>query len=1135
MPGIDSTEPQKIEAVLCELFGEILGVDGIEGDDNFLDFGGHSLLATRLVNRVRTELGAELHPRDVFEAPTPTLLTARIQAAAGEGVRAADGVVAVLPRPAALPLSAAQRRLWFLHRLHGPGATYNVPVVTRISGPLDPGALTDALDDVVVRHEPLRTRFAEVDGEPVQRILADGRIRVELVAGPRTTEELDAAIATACAHPFDLARDLPLHAELIQVGDEEYVLVLVVHHIATDGWSMAPLTADLSAAYTARVRGRAPEFAPLPVQYADYALWQRGVLDAADEPGSAITAQLEYWRGALAGLPEELVLPTDRPRPARASYRGSGVTCPLSAETVQGLQQLAVRHNATMFMVAQAAIAALLTCHGAGHDIPLGTVVSGRDDESLTDLVGFFVNALVLRTDSSGDPTFAELLDRVRDIDLSAMEHQSLPFDLLIEDLQPARSLARNPLYQVAFGVEEEFTPVRLEGLHTELLPAPVAASEFDLLVVFKERGGTIDLRLTYADDLFDQETARALADRLARLLDQVAAVPQTRLSALELMSAAERGRVLHEWNDTAEVPPLTWSEIFDRRVASAPDTPALVHGHDELTYRELDQRANRLARSLIALGVGPEVPVAVCMDRGIDLVVSQLAIAKAGGAYVPVDPGYPLARREFMLDDTQPVAVLVDDPARTEGLSHRPTVLGALDLDGLSSEPVTDAERTAPLRTENTCYVIYTSGSTGRPKGVSVAHTGITRMVRRHHDYVTGPGHRVLQQASIGFDGSVWEIAMALLTGGTLVVADAERLLAARPGSPLTEGVTHVTVTPSLLSALPVDTLPAGAVIITASEACPDALVETWTARHTLVNSYGPTETTVCATGAFLRPGEPVSIGGPVAATRVYVLDDALRPVVPGVAGELYVAGPGLARGYAGRGGLTASRFVASPFAVGERMYRTGDVVRWTADGRLMFAGRADDQVKVRGFRIELGEIEAALVTAPGVRHVAVVARADRPGDRRLVAYVVADVEVEAAQLRAHLSDQLPEYMVPSAFVSLDALPMTANGKLDRNALPVPDYGTTAGSRAPRTAAERTLCGLFAGLLELPEVGIDDSFFDLGGHSLLAMRLVNAVRTELGVDLGVRAVFEFPTVAGLAEWVGSVGVGSRAGVVVVP
>ncbi|WP_441247493.1 amino acid adenylation domain-containing protein [Kitasatospora sp. McL0602] len=1097
-----------LEATLCELFSDILGVPGIEPDDSFFDFGGHSLLATRLVNRIRAELGLEAAALTVFEAPTPAKLAAALDSSAPAARR--TPVTAVTPRPADLPASAAQRRLWFLHRLLGASATYNVPVVTRLAGPLDVPALTAALGDLLARHEALRTVLAEQDGEPVQRILPVDQAGLPLhVSHPADPA---AAIAAACGHTFDLATDLPLHAELLHQGPDEAVLVLVMHHIATDGWSMAPLAADLSAAYAARAQGRAPQWQPLPVQYADYALWQREQLGSAE-----LDRQLGYWREKLAALPEELVLPADRPRPVRSSYRGGQVSHPLGADTTLALRELAAEQNATVFMVAQAAVAALLTRLGAGTDIPLGTVVSGRADEALSELVGFFVNTLVLRTDTSGDPTFAGLLARVRTDALAAMDHQDLPFDLLVEELQPVRSLSRNPLYQVAFGVEEEFAPLHAEGLCTELLAAPVETSQFDLLVVLKERGGQLDLKVTYATDLFDHGTAEALTGRLARLLTRAAADPQARLSAVELMSEPERERVLGAWNATAEAEPRTWPELFEAWAAAAPDTLAVEHGEDKLTYSQLDEQANRLARYLIGRGVGPDVPVAVSMRRSSDLVVAQLAANKAGGAYFPVDPAYPPARRQFMLDNTRPGVMLIDDPAHLDGLTAEATLLADIALDDHSPAPVTDADRLSPLRTANTCYVIYTSGSTGVPKGVCVAHTGIARMARRHGDYVRGPGNRVLQLASIGFDGSVWEMAMALLTGGTLVVGDPEELLT---GATRAAGVTHVTVTPSLLAALPADALPHGAVIITASEACPDGLVENWTAHHTLVNSYGPTETTVCATGTFLRPGEPVSIGGPVAATQVYVLDEALRPVVPGVAGELYVAGIGLARGYVARPDLTASRFTANPFgAPGERMYRTGDVVRWTPDGRLIFAGRADDQVKIRGFRIELGEVEAALAALPGIRQVAVVVREDQPGDKRLVAYLVpeARTEVEAAALRTALADRLPEYMAPSAFVALDAIPMTPNAKLDRARLPAPDYALAAGSRTPRTPQEEILCGLFGELLGAAQVGIDDSFFDLGGHSLLATRLVNSIRTAFAVDIDLRTLFEAPTVAGLA------------------
>ncbi|MDI5972639.1 amino acid adenylation domain-containing protein [Streptomyces sp. SL13] len=1139
------------ERALCAMFRDLLGVPDVGVEENFFALGGHSLLAARLVNRVRDELGVPIGARTPFDAPTVARLAAAVAAAADPAADPAAGPAAdggadpaparvrpVVPRPDRLPLSAAQRRLWFLHQMHGPQAAYNVPVVTRIDGPLDRAALTAALTDLLARHEPLRTVFTEQDGEPLQRVLPPDAAHLTPVLRHCAPERTGAVVAAACRHAFDLAAGLPVHAELVQDGPESHVLVLVTHHIATDGWSMGPLRRDLSAAYAARAAGRAPDWRPLPVQYADYALWQHAALASAGGPGGGSERHLAYWRETLAGLPEELALPTDRPRPARSTHRGGQVTVPLDATAYRRLRATAARGDATVFMAMQAAVAALLTRLGAGTDLPLGTVVSGRDDEALADLVGFFVNTVVLRTDTAGDPSFADLLARVRDGVLAAVEHQALPFDLLVEDLQPVRSLNRNPLYQVAFAVEEEFAPLEAAGLRTRLLDAPVESAQFDLFLVLRERGGAADVAVTYAADLFDPATARALAERLARVLTAVAADPGVRIGDLELMSAPERHRVLTEWNPAAGVAPATWPDLFERRVAAGPDSPAVEHGDRTLTYGELDARANRLARHLVTRGVGPDVCVAVSMARGVDLAVAQLAVMKAGGAYLPVDPAHPVARRAFMLADTAPALVLVDDPGRVAGLDVEPTVISGLDLARYPDSPLTDADRLAPLRTANTCYVIYTSGSTGVPKGVCVPHTGVHRMARRHGDYVKGPGARVLQLASIGFDGSVWEMAMALLTGGTLVVGDPERLLTAAPRGEQAAEITHVTVTPSLLAALPAHALPPGAVIITASEACPDALVEAWSTFHTLVNSYGPTETTVCATGTFLRAGEPVTIGGPVAATRVYVLDEALRPVPAGVPGELYVAGPGLARGYVGRTGLTASRFVADPFGgAGERMYRTGDVVRWTAGGDLVFAGRSDDQVKIRGFRIELGEIEAALAARDELSQVAVVVREDRPGDKRLVGYLVPrpGTAVEPDALREALTERLPEYMVPTAFVVVDRLPMTVNGKLDRTALPAPAPGTGPAGRAPRDAREAALCALFAELLGVPAVGVDDGFFDLGGHSLLAARLINRVRADLGADLSVRALFEAPTVAGLANLVRRAGRARRGVTAAVP
>ncbi|MET8454662.1 condensation domain-containing protein, partial [Streptomyces sp. NPDC005209] len=852
---------------------------------------------------MRADLGVDVGVRAVFESPTVAGLAVRVESAGGvSAVR--PGVVAVVPRPEVVPLSAAQRRLWFLYRLEGAGATYNVPVVTRVRGGLDRTALEAALGDVVARHESLRTVFVEVDGEPVQRVLPveDARPVVGVVRCA-TAEEVAEAVSAACGHLFHLERDLPFHAELIEHDGDEVTVVLVMHHIATDGWSMGPLTADLSAAYAARRDGRAPSFTPLPVQYADYALWQQEGTD--DEP-----ADLGFWREALADLPEELVLPTDRPRPTRASYEGGHLELPLPPELRDAMRELARAQGVTVFMVAQAALATLLTKLGAGTDIPLGTVVSGRDDDALADLVGFFVNTLVLRTDTDGDPTFADLLARVRAADLAAFEHQGLSFDRLVEELQPTRSLSRHPLYQIALA----WTPggadtPALAGSDCAAVPVESGTAKFDLDFEFVDAETGPGVRVGYALDLFDPETARRLGERLVRVLGQAVADPKLRLSAFEVLSEAERERVLVDWNRSATVVPRPFPDLFDEQVRRRPEGVALEHDGDSLTYRELDERANRLARHLIGLGVGPEVPVAVCADRGVDLVVAMLATVKAGGAYLPLDPAYPTARKAFMLADTAPAALLVDDGSRADGLPLAPTVLGTLDLAGLSAAPVTDADRRAPLRTGNTCYVIYTSGSTGRPKGTAVSHTGLTRLVASHIDSLgVTADSRVLQMASIGFDSSIAEILMALLAGATLRIGRAEALPAVVPDDELTRGVTHVTVPPSLLGALPAHALAPGTVIITAGEACPPALADQWSVDHRLMNFYGPTETTVCATGAFLRPGEPVTIGGPIAGTDVYVLDEALRPVVPGVAGELYIAGPGLARGYVGRPDLTAS-----------------------------------------------------------------------------------------------------------------------------------------------------------------------------------------------------------------------------------
>ncbi|OZV75732.1 hypothetical protein CA850_28260, partial [Micromonospora echinospora] len=971
------------------------------------------------------------------------------------------------------PLSSAQRRLWFQYRLEGPSATYNIPIVTRIRDRVDADALLAAVADVVGRHEILRTVYVEVDGEPVQRVLPAAEASVDAAHVTITADHVDAAVLETCRWPFDLATELPLRARLFTLTEREHLLVLNLHHIAGDGGSLGPLARDLSRAYTARTTGRAPEWEPLPVQYADYALWEHELLGVDDDPDSEVSRQLRYWGTTLAGLPDELALPADHPRPPQATYRAGRVDLTIDPATHTALRAVARQHDATLFMVVQAAIATLLTRLGCGTDIPLGTVVAGRTDDTLDHLIGFFVNTLVLRTDTTGDPTFTDLISRVRDTDLSAYDHQDLPFQRLVEHLRPTRSPGRNPLVQVAFAVDGGLV-LDLDVFDVVAEKPPFETAKFDLYFGFvpQHRSGELALGLIYAEDLFTRTSAEALGRRLITLLTQFAADPALRVGRVQVLTAEERRQVLGGFQRaTPRVPCETLPALFDRQVRQHPDAVAVVHDGREITYRELDARAGRLAYHLVGLGVGPDVPVAVCMRRSADLVVALLAVSMAGGCYVPVDPAYPTARKEYVLRDAAPAVLIVDhDSTRPAPGAAAVVVAGGAAWEG-PTDPPTDYRLPTPSL-DNAAYVIYTSGSTGAPKGVTVTHRGISRLAHRYQrDFEVRPGSHVLQIASIGFDGSVWEMLMALLAGGAVIPFTPEQLLDPEGDhAALISRTTHVTVTPSLLASLQPAGLPAGAMVITASEACPQWLVDTWSVDYRLVNSYGPTEVTVCASGGPLPAGQPVTIGVPVANTDLYVLDEFLQPVPVGVPGELHVAGEGLARGYLGRPGLTAARFVADPYGpAGTRMYRTGDLVQWDTTGHLHFLGRTDDQVKIRGFRIELGEIETTLTARHDIHHAAVIVREDQPGDKRLVAYLVPtdnDTTVNLADLRRDLATHLPDYMVPTAYVTMAALPMTANGKLDRSALPAPTHTTTSTHAAPRNARQTVLCQLFAAVL---------------------------------------------------------------------
>ncbi|MEQ0559642.1 amino acid adenylation domain-containing protein [Amycolatopsis sp. NEAU-NG30] len=1154
------------EKALCAVFAEVLGLPEVGVDDNFFELGGHSLLAARLVARVRAVLGVEPAIRVLFEAPTVAALAGVLDTAGP----ARPALVAAV-RPERPPLSFAQQRLWFLDQLEGRSTTYNVPSVIGLSGPVDVRALAAALRDVLGRHEVLRTVFRTAEGEPYQLVLPADELDV-LTVVPSGAASL---VAEAVQHCFDLSAEAPLRAWLFEAGADEHVLVLLMHHIAGDGWSLAPLMRDLSAAYAARCAGRAPEWAPLPVQYTDYTLWQRELLGSAQDPQSVLSRQLAYWRRVLAGLPEELALPADRPRPAVATHQGASVLLELPAALHARIAELAMAEGATAFMVLQAALATLLSRLGAGTDVPIGFPIAGRTDTALDDLVGLFVNTLVLRADLAGGPSFRALIARVREATLDALAHQDVPFERIVEELAPVRSMARHPLFQVSLALQNTAEPVLdLPGLAVGLLPDGEPPAKFDLSFDLTERhdehGRPAGLTgaLTYAADLFDRDSAERIAERFVRVLDGLTRDPDQRADRVAVLSGGEREQVLRTWNepDIGTLPADTLPALFEAQVARQPQATAVVAGEVVLTYGDLNVRANRLAHHLIAQGVGPESVVALALPRSADLIVALLGVLKSGAAYLPIDVEYPLDRIRFMVSDARPAYVVtrldtvdrlpadapllvLDDPALAlSARDHDPADADrTAPLDPAPALPVrdhdpADTDRTAPLDPAHPAYVIYTSGSTGTPKGVAMPHRGITSFLAVHREAVfgaaTAPRDRPLRVAlttSISFD-AVWDQLSALTEGHELHVVGREELAdTGLLGAWLdAHDVDFLELTPSHMASAVAAGLfsdrPLPALLGVGGEAVPQPLWE-WLgsagAGTRGFSFYGPTECTVYQVFADPRVTPQPVLGRPTPTMRVFVLDDALEPVAPGVTGEAYIAGPGLARGYLNRPGVTAERFVACPFgAPGERMYRTGDLVRWHGDGTLEFLGRSDDQVKIRGFRIETGEVEAALAAHPGVTRAVAAVREDVPGDKRLVGYVVPEPGSTAEDLpgllRGHAAGLLPEYMVPAAIVVLDRLPLTANGKLDRKALPAPDYAAASTRRAPATALQGQLCTAFAEVLGLPEVGVDDDFFQLGGHSLLATRLVARIRAELGLEVGIRTLFEAPNVAALAAALGT-------------
>jgi amino acid adenylation domain-containing protein len=999
--------------------------------------------------------------------------------------------------PVGAPLSFEQQRVWFANEFE-PGWAYHVPFAWRLSGDLDVPALAAAVDDLLGRHRVLRTVFPAVDDGPRQVVLP---VRSVFSTAPGQVTEF-------VRRGFDLAVDFPVRFGLFGAAPD-FLLVVVFHHIAVDGWSLGPLTRDLSLAYAARRRGRAPAWPPLPAQYADYAVAQRKL--AEDE-----AEQLSFWHEALAGLPEELTLPADRPRPPRPSPQGGEVPWQIAPAEHHAVQALARDCGVSAFMVAQAALAATLTRLGAGEDIPIGAPVTARLDPAFDDVIGFCANTLVLRTDTAGDPTFRELVARVRAADLDAFEHQDIPFDRLVETLAPERVPGRHPLFQVMLTWDDDpDAALPLADLTTRYEPIELAASPFDLSLRLhpRQEDGALTAVLDYSPDLFDRATAEMVVETWARVLRAMLADPDRQLGDIDVLGDEQREWLLRNGTgEEFEVPDVVLPQLFEAQTARTPGAVALVDGRTELTYRELNDRANRLAWWLVERGAGPGGLVAVVLPRSAECVVAVLAVLKSGAAYLPIDPAYPAERVRLLLDDARPVL----------------TLTGGEGADAPARADLTDEDRISPLRPGDAAYVIYTSGSTGRPKGVVVEHRSVVSYLTwtgRAYQGMTGTS---LVHSPFSFDLVVTPLFTPLVVGGRAHLAD---LL--DPGPAVPEALcrfptTLLDATPShlpLLDDVAANCSPSTELLLGGEQLYAEQLTA-WRQAHpdvVVCNVYGPTEATVSAAEHRIEPGDmlspgPVPIGRPLGNVRLYVLDERLRLAPRGAPGQLHIAGECVARGYLHRPGLTADRFLPDPFGPpGARMYATGDRVRWRADGNLMFLGRLDDQVKVRGHRVEPGEIAAALMTHPAVSRAVVTLDRARPGDERLVAHVVCTAPVQAAQLRQHLAGLLPAHLVPAAIVLLDEMPLTTNGKLDLRALPAVARDGQAASRMPLHGRERVIAELFAEVLGVTAVGADDNFFALGGHSMSAVRLAGRLKSTVDSSITVRTVFQAPTVAELA------------------
>ncbi len=1141
---IDQTSPETtsafvaprgpVEEIVTRIWTKVLGLKQAGVHDSFFDVGGHSLTATQVTSRVRSEFGLELTLQEFSENSTIAKLAERIERHVASRKRSLICPIRPAPRDQDLPPSFAQQRLWFLDQLEPKSSFYNISRSLALEGVLNLEALRKSLSGILDRHEVLRTTIHLADENPTQ-VVGESKpcplSIVDLSEGQDSQSQRQEAMCrildTESKRPFDLSRDLMVRATLIRLGPTKHVLLLVTHHIASDGWSSGILWQELATLYAAFSRGEPDPLPEMPIQYADYAVWQRQWLQ-----GKVLETQLSYWTKQLSNT-SVLELPTDRPRPAVQSYRGARQSLAFTKVFTDQLQALSRKEGVTFFMTLLAALQTLLHRYSGQEDIAVGTPIAGRTRSETEGLIGFFVNTLVLRSELSANPTFRELLARVRKVALEAYEHQDLPFEKLVEELHPDRDLSRSPLFQVMFAHQNvPRQTFELPGLTVSPVEINNYTAKFDLSLYTTVETQGLKACLEYNTDLFDAATVKRMLGHFEVLLEGIVANPDQRLSELPILTSAERHQLLVEWNDTKTDYPndKCIHELFEAQVEQTPDAVAVVFEDKQLTYRELNERANQLAHHLRNLGVGPEVLVGICVERSLEMVAALLGILKSGGAYVPLDPTYPSERLAFMLADAQP-SVLLTQRQLVEKLSSHKAPLVCLEAEwtGLAGEsqdnPVSD------VAAANLAYVIYTSGSTGKPKGVPITHRALVNFL---HSMRLRPGlvrqDTLLAVTTISFDIAILELYLPLAIGARVVIMRRE---GAADGRELSEklsssGTTVMQATPATWRLL----LEAGwegckqLRILCGGEALSRELANQLLDKgDSLWNLYGPTETTVwSAVYPVESSGGMVFTGRPIANTQIYLLDSNLQPVPIGVAGELCIGGVGLARDYLNLPDLTAEKFIPNPFSDehGMRLYKTGDLARYLPDGNIELLGRVDYQVKIRGFRIELGEIENLLSQQPAVREAVVVAREDVPGEKRLVGYVVPSQEPAplTSELRAFLQQKLPDYMVPSAFVLLQSLPLTPNGKIDRQALPVPDQSRTkleSSFVAPRNQVEELVAGIWAQVLKLEQVGIQDNFFELGGHSLLATQVISRVGRTFQVEPPLRSFFETPTVAGLA------------------